>query len=319
MKHLYLIGGPMGVGKTTVSRALQQRLPNCAFLDGDWCWDMRPFYVTDETKAMVLDNICHLLSSFLRCSVYDNVVFCWVLHQQAILDELLSRLPLEGVEVHAISLVASPEALTARLKKDIDAGLRQPDVIHRSLRYLPLYEELDTHKLDTTALTAEEAAARLSVGFRPAEAGDAPVIARLRQEIWSTTYRGIYPDEMIDDFQMEWHTHRNLEWIRSWSTYLIEAAGEPIGYLIFREGDPLYLQSLYVRQDWQRMGIGKLAFDLVRQRCREQGIMTIRFQCSPWNENAIACCLHMGAIITGRDEGHENKAEDTLWLELPVE
>ena len=41
MKHLYLIGGPMGVGKTTVGRALQQRLPNCAFLDGDWCWDMK--------------------------------------------------------------------------------------------------------------------------------------------------------------------------------------------------------------------------------------------------------------------------------------
>ena len=39
MKRLYLIGGPMGVGKTTVCRELQKRLDRSVFLDGDWCWD----------------------------------------------------------------------------------------------------------------------------------------------------------------------------------------------------------------------------------------------------------------------------------------
>ena len=156
MKRLYVIGGPMGVGKTAVSRALQQRLPNCVFLDGDWCWDMRPFYVTDETKAMVLDNICHLLGNFLQCSVCDNVVFCWVMHRQEILDGLLSRLTLRDVELHLISLTAAPEALEERLQKDIEAGLRKPDVIGRSLSYLPLYEALNTQKLDTTGKTVEQ-------------------------------------------------------------------------------------------------------------------------------------------------------------------
>ena len=162
MKHLYLIGGPMGVGKTALCRALQQRLPNCAFLDGDWCWDMKPFYVTDETKAMVMDNICHVLGNFLRCSAFDNVLFCWVMHQQSILDELVSRLPLRDVELHCISLTASPEELTARLQKDIDAGLRQPDVVGRSLDYLPLYEGLNTQKVDTTGLTIDEIIEKLA-------------------------------------------------------------------------------------------------------------------------------------------------------------
>ena len=156
MKHLYLIGGPMGVGKTTVGRALQQRLPNCAFLDGDWCWDMKPFYVTDETKAMAMDNICHVLGNFLQCSVFDNVVCCWVMHQQAIVDEILSRLPLRAVQVHRISLISSSEALTQRLQKDIEAGLRQPDVIGRSISYLPLFESLNPKKVDTTGLSLEE-------------------------------------------------------------------------------------------------------------------------------------------------------------------
>ena len=69
MKTLYMIGGTMGVGKTTVCQQLKQDLQNSVFIDGDWCWDASPFQVTDETKAMVIDNICHLLNNFLKCSV----------------------------------------------------------------------------------------------------------------------------------------------------------------------------------------------------------------------------------------------------------
>ncbi len=35
MKRLWLIGGPMGVGKSTAGRLLQVRLPRCVYLDGD--------------------------------------------------------------------------------------------------------------------------------------------------------------------------------------------------------------------------------------------------------------------------------------------
>ena len=57
MKNLYMIGGTMGVGKTTICQQLKLKLNNCVFLDGDWCWDSDPFKVTDETKKMVLNNI----------------------------------------------------------------------------------------------------------------------------------------------------------------------------------------------------------------------------------------------------------------------
>ncbi len=158
MKTLYIIGGTMGVGKTTVCRQLQKKLNNCVFLDGDWCWDMRPFTVTEETKAIVLDNICHLLNNFLGCSAYENILFCWVLHEQSILDDILSRLNTDNCRLLCISLLCSPEALTARLNKDISAGLRQPDVLPRSLARIPLYQKLNTIKIDVSWLSAEEAA-----------------------------------------------------------------------------------------------------------------------------------------------------------------
>ena len=158
MKHLYMIGGPMGVGKTAVCQALSAQLDRSVFLDGDWCWAMHPFIVTEETKAMVTDNIVHLLSNFIRCSELDHIIFGWVMHEQSILDGLLEKLPLEDCQVHAISLICTEDILKKRIQKDIDAGLRTPDVISRSLARLPLYEALNTVKIDTSFLSIEETA-----------------------------------------------------------------------------------------------------------------------------------------------------------------
>ena len=162
MKRLIFVNGTMGAGKTATCRELKKLLPPCAFLDGDWCWDMEPFQVTEETKAMVQENIAFLLGQFLRCSAYETVIFCWVMHQREIIQELLARLPLEGVEVRAVSLLATAETLQARIGKDVAAGLRTWDVLERSLQRLPLYQDLPTEKLWVDDLTPQQAAQRLA-------------------------------------------------------------------------------------------------------------------------------------------------------------
>ena len=162
MKKLYLIVGPMGVGKTTVCRELKSLCPPSVFLDGDWCWDMEPFQVTPETTRMVQENISFLLGQFLRCSAYETVIFCWVMHQQAIVDQVLSRLPLEGVEVRCVSLLAQPETLRERIGRDVAAGLRTWDVLDRSLQRLPLYQELSTEKLWVDDMAPRQVAERLA-------------------------------------------------------------------------------------------------------------------------------------------------------------
>ena len=156
MKRLWLIGGPMGVGKSSAGRLLRDRLPRSVYLDGDWCWDARPFVVTEETKAMVLQNIRFLLENFLRCSEYENVVLTWVMHRQEILDELTRKLP--DCETIAVSLLCAEAELRRRLERDIAAGLREPDVLERAAAYLPLYAALRSFKLDTTCLSPEETA-----------------------------------------------------------------------------------------------------------------------------------------------------------------
>ena len=164
-KKLYLIGGTMGVGKTTTCQIIKNTLNNCVFLDGDRCWDMHPFMVTDETKVLVLDNICHLLNNFIKCSAFENIVFCWVMHEQAVIDSIVSRLDAENCEIISISLVCNPTALAERLQKDIDNKKRSPDIIGRSTARLPMYETLNTYKLDVSEISAAEAAEKIITLF----------------------------------------------------------------------------------------------------------------------------------------------------------
>lgn len=156
MKNLYIISGTMGVGKTAVCQQLKKALPNSVFLDGDWCWNASPLQVTDETKGVVLDNITHVLNNFIRCSAYENIIFCWVMHEQSIIDTILKKLDLSDCRVRSISLIAGEKVVRERIASDIAKGIRTPDAMERSLARLPLYQKLNTIKIDTTGKSVLE-------------------------------------------------------------------------------------------------------------------------------------------------------------------
>ena len=162
MKRLFIIGGTMGIGKSTVSQILKQKLPNSVFLDGDWCWDSSPFQVTAETKEMVLQNICAVLNNFLKCSAYENVIFCWVMHEQSIIDTIISCLDTADCRIIAVSLICTEQALVERLRKDVTAGIRTPDVIERSVQRIPLYQKLNTIKVNTSGKNAADVAQEIA-------------------------------------------------------------------------------------------------------------------------------------------------------------
>ena len=155
MKTLYLVGGTMGVGKTTVCKCLNRKLPDSVFLDGDWCWATDPFQVTDETKTMVMENICFLLNQFLHCSAYQNVIFCWVMHEQGIIDQILNSIDRSACEVRVISLICREDSLRKRLTEDVQKGIRSPEIIEKSVARIDLYSKMKTEKIRTDDKTPE--------------------------------------------------------------------------------------------------------------------------------------------------------------------
>lgn len=157
MKRLAVISGTMGVGKTTLCERLYKKLENSVWLDGDWCWMMNPWSFNERNKIMAIENISFLLRNFLLNSSFENVVFNWVLHNDEIWQKIYYNLNDISFNLTKISLVCSPEGLAQRMQK---AG-RDSEIIKESLKRLPLYDGLNTLKLDTTGLTIDESVDKL--------------------------------------------------------------------------------------------------------------------------------------------------------------
>ena len=103
--------------------------------------------------------------------------------------------------------------------------------------------------------------------FVEAAKEDVPEIIALRHQIWGTTYRGIYPDDMIDNFDWAWHQEKELLRINdpAYSVYLLQKDDQNIGYLTISRTDGIVLQSLYILSEYQRQGIGRAALILSRR------------------------------------------------------
>lgn len=155
-KKLIIINGVMGVGKTTISKNLYKKLENSFWLDGDNCWNMNPFIVNDENKYMVLNNIGFMLNSFLSNSTSKYVVFNWVIQSDDIMNEVLSRVNTEDVDVYKITLMCTKEELIRRIENDVKLGLRDKQNVERSLERYDMYKAMDTIKLDTTGKSIGE-------------------------------------------------------------------------------------------------------------------------------------------------------------------
>ena len=157
------------------------------------------------------------------------------------------------------------------------------------------------------------------VEFVRAKTSDAAAISTLRHRIWDTTYRGIYPDAVIDNFDYDWHQQRDLKKISdpSFTVYLIRYGNEDIGYFMFQDtGTDVWLHSLYVLQEYQHRGIGKQAFSILTDYCCEKKISRFACNCSPHNETAMRFYQRMGGVVIKTDTGHENRQEDGVIFEF---
>lgn len=158
MKKLIMINGTMGVGKSTVCSKLLNMLSPSVYLDGDWCWNMNPFVVSEENKDMVINNISYLLKSYLNNSGYKYIIFCWVMQEEYILKQVLDKLKEFDFQLYKISLICTEEALRKRLNNDVINGIRKADVVNRSIDRISAYEKMDTVKIDVSSITVEETA-----------------------------------------------------------------------------------------------------------------------------------------------------------------
>ena len=71
------------------------------------------------------------------------------MHQQEIIDSIMQKLNTTNCDVKVISLMTDVACLQERLMADVKKGIRNADVIERSTERIPLYQKLDSIKIDT--------------------------------------------------------------------------------------------------------------------------------------------------------------------------
>ena len=143
---------------------------------------------------------------------------------------------------------------------------------------------------------------------------EALTIFALRRRIWDSSYRGIYPYSILDEFDWDWHKERELSRIHlpAYSVYLSRKDGRAIGYLTMHQADEIVLQTLYILSDYQRQGIGRAAFDFIRAYCREHGAKSFTCHCVPENLNARAFYEKMGGEVIGADLANEEAWQNSV-------
>ena len=156
--------------------------------------------------------------------------------------------------------------------------------------------------------------------FVPAAPAHASILGQLRQQCWAAAYRGIYPDDMIDQFDFPWHEKQDLARISSpdFDVSIIREDDADIGYMIVRHGAPPLLHSLYLLPQYQHRGIGRMAFSRMVDICRARRQPYFLCHCQRENTAALAFYHRMGGAIIARDESNPEAYMNSVTLRFPA-
>lgn len=162
--------------------------------------------------------------------------------------------------------------------------------------------------------------------FIKAQEKDSMTLAILKKQVWEETYRGIYPNEKIDNFNFESHAEKFKKDIqdKTKQVYLINHENENVGY--FCIGTPKYplgdfemcINSLYILQKCQRSGIGSKVFEFIKNYCKENKITKFFNGCNYYNTKAQNFYEKMGGILFDKDLNHEDKSEMQVYYKYEV-
>ena len=155
MAKLYVITGPAGVGKSTISRKIAEASPKSALIEGDDLYaQIIGGYVNPWAEGNYLDTFWKLSLSSIKVYLEDgfDVVFNYIISPDQ-LDMITKEF--EGYEIKFTVLLVDEETILARDK-------RRPEEFQMKERCIVLLNEFKDHNypeeyiLDTSHITVDE-------------------------------------------------------------------------------------------------------------------------------------------------------------------
>lgn len=120
-------------------------------------------------------------------------------------------------------------------------------------------------------------------------------LADLASEIWHEYWPCILTDEQIDYMVEKFQSESALEFQmknENYSYYFIIKDGIKCGYFgISRCKDYLFLSKLYLKKEFRHRGIGRAAFDKIKELAKNFGYSSIRLTVNKNNKTTINAYL----------------------------
>ncbi|ABX43490.1 GNAT family N-acetyltransferase [Lachnoclostridium phytofermentans] len=148
------------------------------------------------------------------------------------------------------------------------------------------------------------------ISYRLAEYKDCLDLAIVKKQVWNTTYRGIYSDESLDNFDVERNVNTFKKIIDNPNIKLFVTLDREkvIGFMDI--GTPFkpymdYKQELgllYILKEYQRRGIGRLLMNVARDTVKANGYNEFIVSCNTENVNGQKFYEAMGGVIININE-----------------
>ena len=145
---------------------------------------------------------------------------------------------------------------------------------------------------------------------------DCRSLATLKRVVWETTYRGIYPDEKLDKYDIDLNENKfkNMIKQKSQKLFVVLNESEIIGYMscgkIMRPFDEHThdIGLLYLAKEYQGKGIGLDLFQFAKMELKNQGVTEFIVSCNKYNLPAQHFYKKMGGKIIKIEEDNEDKS-----------
>jgi len=152
---VYLISGPVGVGKSTLTRILSARIERAARIEGDVLmamFDDKYDRTWEERLAMTWDNIAAVTRTFVRGG--HPVVIDYVVEEE--LEWFRGEMAELGAELRYVVLTAEEDAVMDRIRSRGDIHMTDRSLF--LLRKLRASEANAPYLLETTGRRPEDLA-----------------------------------------------------------------------------------------------------------------------------------------------------------------
>jgi len=153
--------------------------------------------------------------------------------------------------------------------------------------------------------------------IRLAKKTDCLELAKLKKKVWETTYRGIYPDEKIDNFDLTENSEKFKAIIKNPNIklFVVEDGGSVVGYMdcgnLFKpyKNYKQEIGLLYILEEYQGKGLGRKLFEKGFNEIKNNGYNEFIVSCNKYNIQAQEFYKRMGGIIIDIDNDEDDKSK----------